>query len=271
MHRADRWVDEADIRTLSRAHDEARGADVVLEPLRGALKHLHLKQGLPDDCDGPLGDDDRCGLGLCHCENQCPDLRPKGGTMARTAMTFLMLAPLVLAQVGPAANPFLERGIGQVERLDEDNAVKTLEQARAWPRNTPEQLAQVQLWLGLAYAGLNQSSRAKESFRAALVLNPHLSLPPGRSPRIQSWWQESGGTISPTEMAQEAPPPRPAPAPAVVTAPPPAPAPELPRPSLSWKRWTGGSLAGAGLVTIAVGVAFGLQMVSLSNQAKREP
>ena len=47
-------------------------------------------------------------------------------------------------------SPYLEQGVQRVRNLEEAAALRTLEQARAWPGNPPGQLAKVPLWIGLA-------------------------------------------------------------------------------------------------------------------------
>jgi hypothetical protein len=134
---------------------------------------------------------------------------------------------------GTHYNPYLERGIKQVQDLDERTALRTLEQARSWTGTTPAELARVHLWIGLAFAGLRQPAKAKENFKAALVLEPKLELPEDASPLVQAWWREAGGTEgSAREPAAMAPPAPGPPAPPVIAPPPAAVAPQAPAPSL---------------------------------------
>lgn len=82
----------------------------------------------------------------------------------------VLLAVVLSAASLVTENPHLQRAITQVENLDEAEALKTLEKARSWPKNSPHDLALVHLYLGLAHAGLSHGKQAVEAFEAALLL-----------------------------------------------------------------------------------------------------
>src|SRR5688500_14905018 len=109
-----------------------------------------------------------------------------------------MSAPVWLAVVfllgAGAENPFLPLAREQLSRMEETRALRTLERARAWQGNTPEQLARVHLYLGLAHGQLSHEQEAVRAFRKALLLDPTLMLPAGASPNLWRWWRQAGGT-----------------------------------------------------------------------------
>jgi hypothetical protein len=172
---------------------------------------------------------------------------------------------LVLAAATPQkGNPFLPKAIEQLRDLDESAALKTLEQARAWPQNTRAELAQVHLYTGLAQAGLVRADEAIASFRTALVLDPELRLPEGASPRVREWWVSAGGRVD--DAAAQ--PPEPGPSMAAAS----SRSSETPPPVSSRKlRWLGVTLAGASLLGVGIGAVFGGRAASLAGQANREP
>ena len=101
-------------------------------------------------------------------------------------------------------NPFLAEGIAQVESLNEEKALETLAKALKC-RNSPETLAQVHLYLGLAHAGVANEAKAVSSFRSALTLDNTICNLPGwdkSSPRVQEWWVKAGGCrpVTPEEL-----------------------------------------------------------------------
>jgi hypothetical protein len=105
------------------------------------------------------------------------------------AMAWLFVAQLIAA----APNPYLEQAKAQLAKLDERAALQSLAQAENWAKDSPLELAQVQLYEGLAHAGLNEKAAAEDAFRAAILLNPTLFLPADASPVVWAWWREAGG------------------------------------------------------------------------------
>ena len=290
VERAHCGVGNPDVGGFARSQLEAGQANLLALSTRRALSDIDLKGRLADDRGARGGHDQgrSLGLGLSHWRKAA---RRQG--MRYDHPMCCAAAMIALSLSGNPANPYLARGVTQVQRLHEREAVRTLELARGWPDNTPEQLAQASLWLGLAYAGLNQPPKAKESFRAALVLDATLQLPAHASPRIQKWWEEAGGA-PPTALTPPRPPPW---APVVNAAPalppsavlqPTVPREERPAPILAPEvrpvatptasarhgsalgRGAGLGLGVAGLGAVGVGLFFGTRMSSLSTQARQE-
>ena len=171
-------------------------------------------------------------------------------------MISLVLSILLLA------NPYLAKGIEQVRALDEQTAVKSLIEAKNWNGNTTGELAQVHMWLGLAYAGLAQESEARESFRAALLLDDALELPTGTSPVVTGWWEELGGHRPQKPIL--VPTAQPPPTQQIVEARPQS------RPVLlRWPFWTGLVFSVAALAAFSAGVYYGVAANSLRSTAER--
>ena len=94
-----------------------------------------------------------------------------------------------------AENPYLSVGIRQLRELDETQALKTLDKARGWSGNTPQQLAQVHLYIGMTYAALVKETEQVQSFKKALVLDPDVKMPVWASPRVREVWVKLGGAL----------------------------------------------------------------------------
>jgi len=103
------------------------------------------------------------------------------------------LACLVLAQGPPDENPYLKEAARQLRALDERAALSTLARAESWAKDKPEALATVNVYKGMAFAGLNQKKEAIDAFRTALLLDPQVRLLPDASPVVRGWWAEGGG------------------------------------------------------------------------------
>lgn len=161
-----------------------------------------------------------------------------------------LVALVAVATPSPAPNPHLVTARAQVDRLEEEAALATLEKARRWPYNTPEELAQVNFLCALAHAGLANEAKAVEYFRLARKLDPSLQLSKSASPNVAAWW------------ARAAPPPTDTPARSQLTPPvqlqPEAWTHSAPAQSRGrWNRWLGGGLAVAGAGAGATGLWFG--------------
>ncbi len=174
----------------------------------------------------------------------------------------------------PTGNPLLDKALGQLDALDEVAALATLTQAKAWPSNTPHQLALVHLYTGLAHAGLAHEAEALEGFKSALVLEPELSLPASVSPRVRAWWLRAGGKAPEPPAAKkpadaprlDAPPslePAAAPRPAVLEQ-------REPEPGVGVRRPLGVALAVAGVGALVAAVVLSVQAVELGNRANAE-
>lgn len=181
-----------------------------------------------------------------------------------------MVAVMLLAAVAHAAakDALLERAREELQRLDEKAALKTLEQARAQAKTSPDDLARVHLYTGLAYAGLADKPNAVKSFQTALVLLPDLELPTWVSPVVRTWWAEAGGQVPPEPDAplveRRAPPSVKDPA---FTAPPP----EITEPQ-QWKatRWVAIGLSAAAVGTAATGFLQGARAKAMASTAENE-
>ncbi len=185
----------------------------------------------------------------------------------------------VILQAAPEVatdNPHLRRGVAQLAELDEAGALRTLEKARAWPKNTPHDLALVHLYLGLAYSGLSQGAKAVDAFRAGLLIEPELQLPADASPRIREWWVKAGGKLpEPAKPSPEPskPTPEPVAEPQPVLTPQPAPAPEPPPAVVEpapmpppRSRAAAFITGGAGLAFLGVGVGGLVYSLGVANQ-----
>lgn len=159
------------------------------------------------------------------------------------------------------ANPYLPKAMAQVRALDEQAALETLTQAKNWPRNTPSELAQVHLWFGLAYAGLVREEEARESFRAALLIDNSLELPSGTSPVVIAWWTASGGRVAKPSLVPVATKP----GPDLAGGPPPEP--EKPK----WKPWAGVAVSAVAAAALGAGIYFGVQAKNLRTTAENTP
>ena len=175
----------------------------------------------------------------------------------------LLLCLLLAAAPG---NPHLPRALEQIRALEESDALRTLQRARAWPDNTAADLARVHLYTGLAHAGLSSEARSIASFRDALLIDPRLTLPEGVSPRVQEWWKAAGGGAS-TPVLE----PPPAPAPPVVEVPPQAlQAPPAPPRSFAARHRRSVLLAGAGVLAGTAALLVGRQATRLGEAAREE-
>jgi hypothetical protein len=111
---------------------------------------------------------------------------------------FLLLATLLLADPG-TRNPSLLKAIDQIDAGDLKTALMTLDEARTWPNNAPHDLVLLNLYTGLAHAGLRHNQRAIDSFRTALMLDSEVKLPPHVAPHIRSLWMTAGGKLGAPE------------------------------------------------------------------------
>ncbi|MBK7861318.1 MAG: hypothetical protein IPJ65_22440 [Archangiaceae bacterium] len=175
-----------------------------------------------------------------------------------------LAALLALALAAASENPDLAKGKAALRGLEPTLALRLLEQARTWPRNGPGDLAEIELYTGLAHAALAEEEQAVASFRRARTLEPSLELPPGSSPRIARWWEQA----APPEGSRVAPPA--APVKVAPAMPAPVEAPEPARPRL-WARWLGLGALLAGAVVGGFGVYRGLEVGTLGARAQAEP
>lgn len=189
------------------------------------------------------------------------------------ALIIGLSAATAFSQVPSTNNPHLARALAQIEALQERDALRTLEKARAWRENTPGDFALYHLYRGLAAAGLAQRKTAVESFRTALIIDPGLELPKAASPRVREWFEEAGG--DPLEKAAE-PTQRPdlesMPGAAAER---PKWSETLPRPEVAdnqarvrWPRWVALGFGLAATAAAAGGVASGISAAAAGDQAQ---
>jgi LysM repeat protein len=86
---------------------------------------------------------------------------------------------------------FLEKGIGNYFTGDYQGAVKNLEKAAALGLRDNDNLSKVHRFLAYAYVALDETTKAKDSFREALRVDPELKLDPVYvSPKIMDVFQD---------------------------------------------------------------------------------
>ncbi|MBX5483795.1 MAG: hypothetical protein IRZ16_18385 [Myxococcaceae bacterium] len=169
------------------------------------------------------------------------------------------------AQTGP--NPYLGQAKDLYQELEFEQCLARLDQAARWPHSTPKELTEIEIYAGLCHFNLENVDQAETRFRAALKLNPAVTLPPYTSPRINALLYKLKG-----ELAATAPPPSDSPTQPELAPPPPSnPPPALN--DLTAKGPRGRSLtvplALGGVAVVAAGAAtfLGLQARSLEQQA----
>jgi hypothetical protein len=189
----------------------------------------------------------------------------------------LGLALLVSLTAAPRQNPHLPRAVEQLQAFDAEGAQKTLELAKRWPYNTERELAEVNLYLGWAYAEMGKEDGTLESFRLARLLDPEVKLPADASPKLFELWVASGGTVArattpPADAPMEdlAPPT----APSSVALPPVAPVgglsadPATPRP----RRWVLPSVVADGaMVLLTTALVVGTRSMNNLSRSGTEP
>jgi len=180
------------------------------------------------------------------------------------ALVFLLVLLPLLARAGDSRNPHLRRAVEQLSAHEDRAALASLEAARTWARNTPDDVAHYHLYKGLALAGLGQRDASVRSFETALIIDASLTLPEGASPRATSLFREAGGKV-PEPAAPVVSPPAAALPSAALAPSPPAPAPR------AWKAWTGGGLVALGVAAVLGGVLAGLASASTADDAQSAP
>jgi hypothetical protein len=133
--------------------------------------------------------------------------------LGHLALAALMAAPPAAATSG-APDPELLAGIRQVKEGDFEGAVLTLDVvARRFSEDSSHSrdLAQANLYLGIAYVGLDQRPAAKERFHRAVEADRNLSLSPDRfSPKVLALFEEARREVEaqgkgPTKGGSKAP------------------------------------------------------------------
>ncbi len=170
--------------------------------------------------------------------------------------TAIALQVLLLAAPAEFHNPWLMKAIGQLQEFQEPQALLTLEKAKAWPDNTVNDLAEIEMYIGLARAELSGQKDATSSFRIARKLAPTLRLPPGVAPRVVEWW-EAAASAAPVVPAPPLEPPAVSLIPAPAPAPPPVWVEVIPRPVRALR---GAALAALLAASAALAVGIGLSV-----------
>lgn len=197
------------------------------------------------------------------------------GRLAPQLLSFVC----ILVWLQPAAaqdRDLLETARSQLQQMNERGALKTLEAAKVKARNSPDDLALVHLYTGLAHAGMADKTNAMKSFEAALVLQPNLELPTWVSPVVGQWWERAGGKMPKSVDAPTLTPPLSAPPmPGVETAPGVTTAPEnkvesSPQTQRGWSglRWAGIGLAAVAAASLGVAIAQGQRAENLAQKAQ---
>lgn len=191
--------------------------------------------------------------------------------MRRSAPPSLTLFAALLLSGGAWAGPenaLLKKVREELQALNELAALKTLEQAREQAKNSPDDLAWVHLYTGLAHAGLADKPKAVKSFQTALVLLPDIALPTWVSPVVRNWWVEAGGVVPAAADTPRVQQPR--------TLEPPFQRPEEVKPDpgqKGWKttRWVGVGLSAGAVALVTTGFIQGKRASNLAAQAQAQP
>ncbi len=109
------------------------------------------------------------------------------------------LLSLVLA----ASNPFLAEALEHERNLDFEKCVQRLKQASTQWKNSPAELRDIELHLGLCQFNLGDKAGATEHFRVALRIDEATELPPYTSPKAVELF------LAAKKSLQPAPPPMP--------------------------------------------------------------
>jgi hypothetical protein len=163
-------------------------------------------------------------------------------------------------------NPHLAPARALLKEFKEEEALKVLVKAQRWPMNTPQDLAQTHLLMGLAWAALAREDKAIESFKLARMLEPGLVLPDEQPPRVKEWWARAVADAPTTTPEPSAEPP-------VVV----EPAPQQPQPAtlivpsrpVPVTRWLGGAGVGVGLALIVAAITQGVSASAHFSSSQR--
>lgn len=211
-------------------------------------------------------------------------------------LTLVMWIAAAAPTAGEPSDPQVRKAKAQLESLDPQGALRTLEAARVRLQDAPRSLAEVYLYIGLAHASLADQEKAIASFRAAKLLWPDVALPPDVSPKVQDWWaaaspraaeqkprqpeQVDAGVVEPppaaepsTAAANPSPPPSQTPRANPPWTPGPAAAAAKTgatpgRPPWAW--WTSASLLGASSVALSTSFFVGREVGTLTDRARAE-
>jgi hypothetical protein len=214
------------------------------------------------------------------------------------AMTALLLAMTLLATPNaPGPNRYLEESRKRYQNLEYEATLDLLKQAMSWPGTSGAELAQIHLFRGLCNLQIGREANGRDAFRAALLADRSVQLPPLTSPKIRQIFQAEAAALAKehaAEPAQAEVVPTTEPAVAVAVAPEPAQSdkpvalsaappkladpPPLASPSPSpteeqramereHVRWPAYVTWGAAAVAAGVGGAFGYQVKDLTDRS----
>jgi len=96
---------------------------------------------------------------------------------------WIVLVP-VSAHADDPANPFLDDALAEKTKLQYAKALDLLDQAIAWGRNGPAEIARIYRLGGEMAAGIEDGARARRYFERLLALRPDTAMPAGTSPKI---------------------------------------------------------------------------------------
>ena len=207
-------------------------------------------------------------------------------------MTSILLAlTLLAAPATPGPNPYLEQGKLRYQNLEYEATLDLLKRAMSWSGTTEAELAQIHLFRGLCNLQMGREANGRAAFRAALLADPSVQLPPLTSPKIRQIFHAESETLARAHPAAATPapePPRPADAPVapvaekpVATAPPTpkpadAPPPVTPAPPPAGTdhssprehvRWPAFVAVGAAAVAAGIGGGFGYLAKDSADQS----
>jgi tetratricopeptide (TPR) repeat protein len=172
----------------------------------------------------------------------------------------ILWAPQARAQ----ANPHFERGVKLLKDMEDAKALDELERALKVPETSAKERAQIHLHMGIAQSNLLKRDAARQSFRAALKLDPAIRPPELTSPKIGQIFEEVRLEVQAERKDEKPGPP--------VAAPPKEPAeqPTVPEASVAKERpvnWPAWITLGAAVAAGGVGIAMGALSSSAEDQA----
>jgi hypothetical protein len=121
----------------------------------------------------------------------------------------LALCGLLLATTAAAdaRNPYLLQAKVFYQGLDFEKCLKRLDQAGKW-ENSTEQLADIELYVGLCQLALGKEKDAIEHFELALTIDDQLPLPPLQGPKVTALFEKVRARVV-ASKPQPAKPPEP--------------------------------------------------------------
>ncbi len=102
----------------------------------------------------------------------------------------LCIMLLATSSAAESRNPYLLQAKVFFQGLDFEKCLKRLEQAGKW-QNTTEQLADVELYVGLCELALGNEKDAMDHFEVACSIDENLSLPPLQGPKVTAVFEKA--------------------------------------------------------------------------------